>query len=81
MRCLIPLLLFLYCCTSNEKQVVDVLSSSNPRTNRFLLKGSDALKQHNFIQALALADSADKYTVQKADIHFFKGRIYSELGH
>ena len=80
MRCLIPLLLFLYCCNSNEKQVVDVLSSSNPRTNRFLLKGSDALKQHNFIQALALADSADKYAVQKADIHFFKGRIYSELG-
>ena len=80
MRCLISLLLFLYCCNSNEKQVVDVLSSSNPRTNRFLLKGSDALKQHNFIQALALADSADKYAVQKADIHFFKGRIYSELG-
>ncbi len=47
---------------------------SNPRTNRFLLKGSDALKQHNFIQALALADSADKYAVQKADIHFFKGQ-------
>ena len=80
MRCLIPLLLFLYCCTSNEKEVVDVLSSNNPRTNRLLLQGSDALKQHNFIQALALADSADKYAVQKADIHFFKGRIYSELG-
>ena len=80
MRCLIPLLLFLYCCTSNEKEVVDVLSSNNPRTNRLLLQGSDALKQHNFIQALALADSADKYAVQKADIHFFKGRVYSELG-
>jgi tetratricopeptide (TPR) repeat protein len=32
------------------------------------------------MQALALADSADKYAVQKADIHFFKGRVYSELG-
>ena len=80
MKCLIPLLLFFYCCSGNEKQVVDVLYSSNPRINRFLLQGNDALKQHNFIQALALADSADKYAVQKADIHFFKGRVYSELG-
>ena len=80
MRRLIPLLLFFYCCTSNEKEFVDMLSTNNPRTNRFLLQGSDALKQHNFIQALALADSAAKYAAQKADIHFFKGRIYSELG-
>ena len=79
MRFLITLLLFLYCCSGNEKQVVDV-PYNNPRTNRLLLQGSDALKQHNFMQALALADSADKYAVQKADIHFFKGRVYSELG-
>ena len=80
MMLLIPLLLFLYSCSSNEKQVVDVSYSSNPRTSRFLLQGSDALKQHNFIQALTLADSADKYATQKADVHFFKGRVYSELG-
>tara|TARA_B100001750_G_C15517776_1_gene608727 strand:+ start:3152 stop:4351 length:1200 start_codon:yes stop_codon:yes gene_type:complete len=80
MKRLILLLLFFYCCSGNEKQVVDVLYSSNPKINRFLLQGNDALKQHNFIQALALADSADKYAVQKADIHFFKGRVYSELG-
>jgi tetratricopeptide (TPR) repeat protein len=79
MRFLITLLLFLYCCSGNEKQVVDV-PYNNLRTNRLLLQGSDALKQHNFMQALALADSADKYAVQKADIHFFKGRVYSELG-
>ena len=53
MRRIIPLLLFFYCCTSNEKEFVDMLSTNNPRTNRFLLQGSDALKQHNFIQALA----------------------------
>ena len=57
-----------------------MLSTNNPRTNRFLLQGSDALKQHNFIQALSFADSAAKYAVEKADIHFFKGRVYSELG-
>ena len=57
-----------------------MLSTNNPKTNRFLLQGSDALKQHNFIQALSFADSAAKYAVEKADIHFFKGRVYSELG-
>ena len=57
-----------------------MLSTNNPRTNRFLLQGSDALKQHNFIQALSFADSAAKYAVEKANIHFFKGRVYSELG-
>ncbi|SUZ80629.1 uncharacterized protein METZ01_LOCUS33483, partial [marine metagenome] len=57
-----------------------MLSTNNPRTNGFLLQGSDALKQHNFIQALSFADSASKYATQKADIHFFKGRVYSELG-
>lgn len=57
-----------------------MLSTNNPRTNRFLLQGIDALKQHNFIQALSFADSATKYAVEKADIHFFKGRVYSELG-
>ena len=57
-----------------------MLSTNNPRTNGFLLQGSDALKQHNFIQALSFADSAAKYAAQKADIHFFKGRVYSELG-
>ena len=80
MRCIIPLLLFFYCCTSNEKEFVDMLSTNNPRTNSFLLQGSDALKQHNFIEALSFADSASKYATQKADIHFFKGRVYSELG-
>jgi len=77
---IIPLLLFLYCCTSSEKEFIDIQSSNNPRTNSFLLQGIDALKQHNFIQALALADSAAIYATQDADIHFFKGRIYSELG-
>ena len=80
MRRIIPLLLFFYYCSSNEKEFVDMLSTNNPRTNRFLLQGSDALKQHNFIQALSFADSAAKYAVEKADIHFFKGRVYSELG-
>ena len=80
MRRIIPLLLFFYCCTSNEKEFVDMLSTNNPKTNSFLLQGSAALKKHNFIQALSFADSAAKYAVEKADIHFFKGRVYSELG-
>ena len=79
-RYLIPLLLFFYCCSGDEKRAGNVPYSSNPRTNNFLLEGRNALKQHNFIQALALADSADKHAIQKADVHFFKGRVYSELG-
>ena len=79
MKYLILLIFALYCCSSNEKQTVNE-ARVNPKANRFLLRGSDFLKQHNFTQALAFADSADKYTTQKAGVHFFKGRVYSELG-
>lgn len=79
MKYLILLIFTLYCCSSNEKQTVNE-AQVNPKANRFLLRGSDLLKQHNFTQALAFADSADKYTTQKAGVHFFKGRVYSELG-
>ena len=79
MKYLILLIFSLYCCSSNEKQTENE-TRVNPKANRYLLQGSDLLKQHNFTQALAFADSADKYATQKADVHFFKGRVYSELG-
>ena len=79
MKYLILLIFSLYCCSSNEKQTENK-TRVNPKVNRYLLQGSDLLKQHNFTQALAFADSADKYATQKADVHFFKGRVYSELG-
>ena len=79
MKYLILLIFSLYCCSNNEKQTVNE-TRVNPKVNRFLLQGSDLLKQHNFTQALAFADSADKYATQRDDVHFFKGRVYSELG-
>jgi|TARA_Y100000310_G_C20699317_1_gene828234 tetratricopeptide (TPR) repeat protein len=68
----------LTCCKSAQKgSNADAIS---PTVARFLLKARDALRKHNFEQAFALADSAEKYALQKANVHFFKGRIYSELG-
>lgn len=50
------------------------------RTAKFLLEGTEALRHHRFRLALALADSAEAYAANGADVHFFRGRIYSELG-
>ncbi|MEE9166473.1 MAG: tetratricopeptide repeat protein [Candidatus Neomarinimicrobiota bacterium] len=40
----------------------------------------EELRHHRFHLALALADSAEEYAINGADAHFFRGRIYSELG-
>jgi len=53
---------------------------SDPRSTIFLLNGIEALRYHRFHLALVFADSAEKYAINGADAHFFRGRVYSELG-
>jgi tetratricopeptide (TPR) repeat protein len=51
----------------------------DPRVQQFLLAGEQAYKQGNYVAALALSDSAEVYAPDLADIHFFRGRIYTDL--
>ena len=53
---------------------------SDPRSLKFLLQATEALRIHRFHLALALSDSSEKYALNGADVHFFRGRVYSELG-
>lgn len=58
---------------SKEKPPID------PITQQLLYGGSEALRQHAFVQALALADSAAARSPALADVPFLRGRIYAEL--
>ncbi len=50
-----------------------------PRVERLLQEGSEALRRHAFVRALALADSVDAVAPGLADVPFLRARIYSEL--
>lgn len=52
----------------------------DPRSERYLQIATAALEQHEFDTALALADSAARFTAASPDVAFLKGRIHSELG-
>lgn len=75
------LLLFVQLILLGCKNKVDIeFLIAEQSSMRFLFQGTQALKQHEFQLAFALADSAEKYTPKSADVHFLLGRIYSELG-
>ena len=78
MRFLFPVLIFCFlsCNTKEQESATNYISVAD----EFIMKGRAALKKHYFFQALAYADSAEKYSLDEANVHFFKGRIFSELG-
>ncbi|MGH7491500.1 MAG: tetratricopeptide repeat protein [bacterium] len=50
------------------------------RSDFWVHQGEEALRQNEFDFALILADSAQKYGPQNANVYFLRGRIYSEVG-
>ncbi|HUF09476.1 MAG TPA: tetratricopeptide repeat protein [Rhodothermales bacterium] len=50
-----------------------------PMVQQFLIEGERAYKNGNYLVALALTDSAEKYASDVADIHFLRGGIYTDL--
>lgn len=74
------LIIFIFLCCDVKKQDHSNSEIYISAGDGFIVKGREALKKHYFFQALAYADSADKYSLEKANVYFFKGRIYSELG-
>ena len=70
----------LFSCSKDEKKLVHNPNKRNPMVNYFLMQGNQFLKKHDFERALTLADSAESYDINKDDVYFFKGRVFSELG-
>lgn len=54
-------------------------SPMDPVTEQWLYQGTQALQNHNFVQALAYVDSAEARSPHLADVPFLRGRIYAEL--
>jgi len=70
----------LFSCSKDEKKLIHNANKRNPVVNYFLMQGNQFLKKHDFERALTLADSAESYDINKDDVYFFKGRVFSELG-
>ena len=49
-------------------------------TQGLLVGGEDALERQLFERALLFADSAEARAPEGADVHFLRGRVYSEMG-
>jgi tetratricopeptide (TPR) repeat protein len=50
------------------------------RSDFWVHQGEEALRQNEFDFAIILADSAEKLAPENANVHFLRGRIYSEVG-
>ena len=70
----------LFSCSKDDNRRVYNPNKRNPTVNYFLMQGNQFLKKHDFKKALILADSAESYGINKDDVYFFKGRVFSELG-
>ena len=74
---LLIIALLLTACGSRQKTTTE---QANPESLKFLYAGTQALIHHEFLLALSLADSAEKYTPGVADADFLRGRVLSEVG-
>ena len=57
-----------------------VSTEAQNRSVSLLFKANEAMKQHEFLPALALVDSAAHYSPKSPSVHFQRARILSELG-
>lgn len=69
-------------CASQEQQMTKTERQRlvlDPKVQRFLLESQAAFEDGNYVVAIALTDSAEKMAPDLADIHFMRGRIYTEM--
>ncbi len=83
-RLCLPVLLLLsvVSCSSDEPKLTKTERQRltlDPEAKRFLVAGEQAYKDGRFHVALALSDSAERYAPDLADVHFLRGRIYTDL--
>jgi len=53
--------------------------AANPKAPQFLIQAQDAFSQKLYNAALILADSAEAYAPNLADVYFLRGLIYTEV--
>lgn len=73
---ILPLLLLFGC----GRQEAPTRKGMDPVVKHLLQRGTQQLRQQDFIKALALADSAAQYSPQSSDVAMLRGRVYSEMG-
>ncbi len=57
----------------------EIRTSLDLNVQQFMLQANAAWRQGNYLHALALTDSIEKYVPELADTYFLRGRIYTDL--
>lgn len=72
---------FVVGCTPEEELTITEQRrlTANPKAVAFLMDAQRAFERGAFNAALGLSDSAEVYEPDLADIHFLRGRVYTEL--
>ena len=74
-------ILFLGCTEPEpDESATDQLRKTvNPKVGQFLIQGQRAYENGAYALALALSDSAEMLAPDLADIHYFRGVVYTQL--
>lgn len=67
------------CQDEPSKSAATARRDADPEAVRYLLKAQQLSRQGRYRAALALADSAKRRAPNLADVHFLRGRIFTEL--
>ena len=71
--------MFLACGERSRTTTSDTQRRELPRQGvDLLIRAQQAFRQHNYPAALALTDSVARFNPQLADLHFLRGRIFTE---
>ena len=81
---LLPLLLVYAGCKSGSDEKQPSITekkrlSIDPKAARFLIQAQDAFRRKAYNPALIMADSAEQYAPELADIQFLRGLVFTEL--
>ena len=82
--CMVAVVFLLAGCAQEDAEepltpTEELRASLDLNVQRFMLQAEAAWRQGNYLHALALTDSVEKYVPELADTYFLRGRIYTDL--
>lgn len=81
MKCLVPILLLVAGCAQGDSRTITERKRETvpPQVARFLVEGERAFDRGVYGVALAMTDSVEQVMPDLADLHFLRGKVYTQL--
>jgi tetratricopeptide (TPR) repeat protein len=67
------------CSSETRQSTAELRPSVSETAARFIVRGGQALKRGMYHRTLAMADSAERYAPELADVYFLRARALSEM--